>query len=174
MIKKKKIQTVTACKKKEISPPFYFIILLNVRVRFDTTEKMWKYFRGKEKESHPFHKQLKVLFDSHLDFAHKIFPAFSDALPFSELQKFCGTAMPYCKIFIWFFLLFFTFFSPIIYVTVFRCTWKIEQTRYELTPFKIQLNSPWLHHLTSSQIFPTAFTSVCCAWCFKSIPFNIN
>lgn len=172
-------QTVTACKRrKKKFAPFYFIILLNVRVRFDTARK--KTFSLNI--LHPFQKAAaKVLY--RFSARHIKFSWLRQTLHLSLDENFlsfwiikivCGTAMPYCKIFIWFLLLFFIFFFYYLCNSFFGARGESKRCRAELVPAFPSFPFHWLHHLTSSRRRFSEQPIHLCAWCFKSIPFNIN
>lgn len=154
-----KNQTVTACrerwgKKGEILPPFYFIILLNVRVRYHK-EKIVK-----EKEEKNLTSLQQTAADSHLDFTHKIFPTFPKSLfpNYNTPRKESAFIVKYL--------------FDSIYCSSFFCSYYLCNSFFLYTscegmkavlywiPCEIHLDSAWLHHLTFISDLPNCYICV--------------
>lgn len=153
-----------------------------MRVRFDTARK-----RNRSVSLSTFSRQqqkcCKIWLFSFLLRHIKFFPIFTDALlsQFSfdeeifELQKLCGTAMPYCKIFIWFLLLFFIFLA---FFSYYLCNsfsaYEENRTKAEVNSLPSSVASPFTDSITSRSDFPTAHTSVCMVFQVNSFQYKLN
>lgn len=151
-----------------------------MRVRFDTANSFRLILRLSQQESVLRFSHFWVFVGS----THKILLAESLVRgDFWIIKIVWRTAMPYCKIFIWFLLLFFIYFLFFYYL----CSSFFGEQRMkmenriapELNRFHVNVvrNLPpfstdctTLHHLSFLSQLPIHL----CAWCFESIPFNIN